>query len=188
MFRIFAAGLFIIVAIGLVLPAQAQTASPNEAALPPLSQQHLDLARQVFNASDSGRAFDEILPAVADRAKSTFIKTNPQMQLGVIDAVDRVALEMVGLRKELDDGLIRVWARAFSEEELLALLEFYQSPAGQKFAENYPKVISTQLALSDNWTLKIGNELARRVEAELAKMVRQDAQSLRGTTSDTTGQ
>ncbi len=188
MFRTFAAGFIAIAAIGFIPLANAQNAAQDTQALPQLSEKHLQLARQVFVASNTGRSFDQILPTVADRAKSTFIRSNPQIQLGVIEAVDRVALELVPMRKELDDGLIRVWARAFTEEELAALLQFFQSPAGQKFSENYPKVISTQLAVSDNWTLKLSSELARRVRQELRKMVRQDAQSLRGTTTESTGQ
>ena len=139
-------------------------------------------------ASNTGRSFDEILPTVADRAKSTFIRANPQIQLGVIEAVDRVALDMVKNRQDLDEGLVRVWARAFDPAELTAILEFYQSPAGQKFAENYPKVISTQLAVADNWTKEIGGIMARRVREELRKMVSQDVKELRGTNTDSQGQ
>ena len=187
MFRIFVAGLIAITAVGFAANAMAQS-SQSEEALPPLSEQHLELARQVFIASKTGRSFDNILPTVAEQAKSTFVRSNPQIQLGVIDAVDRVALELVPMRKELDDGLIRVWARAFTEEELKNLLQFFESPAGQKFSDNYPKVISTQLALAESWTLKLSQVLARRTKRELEKMVLQDAQNLRGSTTESTGQ
>ena len=90
MFRIFVAGLIAITAVGFATNAMAQN-SQSEEALPPLSEQHLELARQVFVASKTGRSFDNILPTVAEQAKSTFVRSNPQFQLGVIDAVDRVA-------------------------------------------------------------------------------------------------
>lgn len=188
MFRSFAAGFLFIAATVFTLPVQAQNTSGSEEVLPPITEQHLELAHQVFVASDTGQSFDHILPTIADQAKSTFIRSNPQIQLGVINAVDKVALEMVPLRKELNDGLIKVWARAFTEDELSALLQFFQSPVGQKFNENYPKLISTQLALAENWTGQISNELTRRVQIELTNMVKEDAQSLRGTTSESTGQ
>ena len=188
MFRIFAACLLACAATALVLPANAQDSNQDSPVLPAISQERLDLARQVFIASKSGRNFDQILPTVADRAKQTFIQRNPQIQLGVIEAVDRVALEMVANRKDLDKDLIYVWARAFEMDELAALLQFFQSPAGQKFSDNYPKVISTQLAVADNWTREIGIELARRVRDELARMARKDVQNLRGSTSEGGGQ
>ena len=187
MFRIFVAGLIAIAAIGLAPQSQAQNTQGQEA-LPPLSEQHLQLARQVFIASKTGRSFDNILPNLAEQAKTNFVRSNPQIQLGVIDAVDRVALNMVPMRKELDEGLIRVWARAFTEEELKDLLQFFESPTGQKFTENYTKVISTQLALAESWTTKLSRVIAIRTERELKKMVLQDAQNLRGSTTESTGQ
>lgn len=153
-----------------------------------LTPEHLDLARQVFVASKSGRSFDEILPTVADRAKTTFIKSNPQMQLGIIEVVDRVALSLVAERKKLDENLIRVWALAFTPDELRVIADFYNSPAGQKFAGNYPKLIQTQLAAGDNWTRSISEQLARQVQLELRKMVNQDVKELRGSSSNTQGQ
>lgn len=186
MFRLFAACMIAFAAVGLVQPSLAQDSQQTESPLPPLSPEHLELARQVFIASKTGRAFDEILPTVADRAKTTFIQSNPQMQLGIIEVVDRVALNLVKERKELDEGLIRVWARAFEPDDLQVMLEFYQSKAGQAFVEQYPKLISTQLAVGDNWTQSIGNKLANQVRVELQKMVNQDVKDLRG--SETQGQ
>ena len=186
MFRILAAGLCVAAAVGLSVPANAQNASQNEPVQ--LTEQHLDMARKVFIASKTGRSFDQILPTIADRAKTTFVRSNPQIQLGVIEAVDRVALELVPRRLDLDSDLIRIWALAFTEEELAVLLQFYQTPAGQKFTEIQPKLISTQLAAAENWTTEISQELTRRTRRELQKMVKQDAQNLRGSTSESTGQ
>ena len=187
MFRIFVAGLIAIAAVAIPPHSHAQNTQGQEA-LPPLSEEHLQLAREVFIASKTGRSFDDILPNVAEQAKSNFVRSNPQIQLGVIDAVDRVALSLVPKRRELDNGLIRVWARAFTEEELRDLLQFFKSPTGQKFTENYTKVISTQLALAESWTTELSQMMARRTERELKKMVLQDAQNLRGTTTESTGQ
>ncbi|HMB48244.1 MAG TPA: DUF2059 domain-containing protein [Afifellaceae bacterium] len=189
MFRLLAICLLAFAAAGLSPePVRAQDSNQAATNLPPLSPEHLELARQAFVAAKAGRAFDEILPVVADRAKATFIQANPQMQLGIIDVVDRVALDLVKERKTLDDGLIRVWARAFDPAELEGILAFFESPAGQKFATEYPKVISTQLAVADNWTLQIGNELGKRVRAELRTMIKSDAQKLEGGNTNTQGQ
>jgi hypothetical protein len=189
MFRLFAVCLLAFAAAGLPQSGFAQDSNQQTAeSLPPLTPEHLELARKAFDASKGGRAFDEILPVVADRAKATFIKSNPQMQLGIIDVVDKVALEMVSERKTLDDGLSRVWARAFQPEELKQILAFYSSPAGQKFATEYPKVLETQLAVADVWTRQIGNEMARRVRQELQKMQQVDIKQLRGTDAENQGQ
>jgi hypothetical protein len=185
MFRLLAACLLAIAAAGFPQISLAQDSNQQSAeALPTLDPAHLELARKAFDASKAGRNFDEILPVVADRAKATFIRENPQMQLGIIDVVDRVALDMVEERKRLDDALSRVWALAFSPAELEQILAFFNSPAGQAFAMKYPDVIETQLAAADNWTREIGNEMARRVTEELRKMRNQDIKQLRGTSTE----
>ena len=189
MFRLIAVCLLAFAAAGLSQPGFAQDSKQQTAeSLPPLTPEHLALAREAFVASKAGRAFDEILPVVADRAKATFIKSNPQMQLGIIDVVDRVALDLVQSRKTLDDGLIRVWARAFTPEDLVGIRDFFNSPAGQKFASEYPKVLQTQLAVSDNWTARLGNEMARRVKVELQKILKSDIKQLQGSETESQGQ
>ena len=189
MFRLFAACLLAFAAAGLPQPGFAQDSNQQTAeSPPPLTPEHLAIAREAFVASKAGRAFDEILPVVADRAKATFIKSNPQMQLGIIEVVDRVALDLVGARKTLDDGLIRVWARAFTPEELVDIRDFFNSPTGQKFAEEYHKVLETQLAVSDNWTARLGNEMAKRVHVEMRKIRNSEIKQLRGTETESQGQ
>ena len=92
MFRLIAVCLLAFAAAGLSQPGFAQDSNQQTAVEPPpLTPEHLAIAREAFIASKAGRAFDEILPVVADRAKATFIKSNPQMQLGIIEVVDRVA-------------------------------------------------------------------------------------------------
>ena len=65
------------------------------AAAQEIDAEELALARQVLAASRTGRIFDEILPNMADQTKTTFIQSNPQMQLGIIELVDKVALDLV---------------------------------------------------------------------------------------------
>jgi hypothetical protein len=189
MFRLIAVCLLAFAAAGLSQPGFAQDSNQQTAVEPPpLTKEHLEIAREAFIASKAGRAFDEILPVVADRAKATFIKSNPQMQLGIIEVVDRVALDLVKSRKTLDDGLIRVWARAFEPEELVGIRDFFNSAVGQKFAEEYPKVLQTQLAVSDNWTARLGNEMARRVRVEMRKIMNSEIKQLRGSETENQGQ
>src|SRR5687767_5400221 len=107
--RSFAAILVAAAVLGFV-PAAAQDATQQnnaftniiEGDLPPETR---ELAIQLVKLSGTSRMFDEVLPMVADQAKNAFIRANPQMQLGIIDVVDRVALSLVSRRAELDEYL-----------------------------------------------------------------------------------
>lgn len=148
------------------------------AAAQDIDAEELILARQVLTASRTGRAFDELLPNVADQAKTTFIRSNPQMQLGIIEVVDKVALDLVSRREDLDARLAEVWALAFDKDELRAMLEFYNSPTGKKFGAIMPRIVATQVGIADQWTRELGQEMHKRVTDELTAMVKAETQSL----------
>ncbi len=161
------------IAIAVAALTAAQPATAQE-----IAAEELVLARQVLAASRTGRPFDELLPNIADRAKTTFIRSNPQMQLGIIEVVDKVALELVSRREDLDARLAEVWALAFEEDELRALLDFYNSPAGRKFGAIMPRILSTQIGISDEWARELGEELYRRVGDELTAIAKAEKERL----------
>ena len=148
------------------------------AAAQDIDAEELILARQVLTASRTGRAFDELLPNVADQAKTTFIRSNPQMQLGIIEVVDKVALDLVPRRSDLDTRLTEVWATAFDKDELRALLEFYGTPAGKKFSVALARILSAQVGIADAWARELSEEMVRRVSEDLTAMAKAETQKL----------
>ncbi len=142
-----------------------------------MPQEKLDLGLQLVRLSGTGRAFDELLPNIADQAKNAFIRANPQMQLGIIDVVDRIALTLVPRRAHLDGQLARVWAAGFTEDELRELVDFYSSDLGKKFAELHPKVLAIEVATAQEWGRSVSAELTQKVSDELkaAMAAEQDA-------------
>ena len=138
------------------------------------------IASELTRLSGTPRLFDEILPQIADEAKSGFIRANPQMQLGIITVVDRVAVSLVSRRPELDSYLARIWAAAFSDEEMQDLIDFYSSETGQKFSRALPQVLAVQTAAAQNWAQSVGAELALRVREELEAALATEQRALTG--------
>ena len=155
----------------------AWTAGPPAAAQE-IDAEELALARQVLAATRAGRPFDEILPNIADQAKITFIRSNPQMQLGIIEVVDKVALDMVNRREDLDVKLTEVWALAFDKDELRTLLEFFNTPAGRKFGVIMPRIFAAQLGIADQWTRELSQEMHKRIGDELTAMAKAEKKRL----------
>lgn len=132
-----------------------------------LTPEAASLGTQLVQLSGIGRTFDQLLPNIADQAKNGFIRANPQMQLGIIEVVDRVALTLVSRRPELDQQLAKVWAAAFTEDEMRQLVDFYKSDLGKKFADVEPELLGVQLAVAERWGRTVGDELKQKVTAEL---------------------
>ncbi|MCF1505833.1 DUF2059 domain-containing protein [Afifella sp. H1R] len=185
MFRLSALCLLLLGAVVPVYPAAAQDANPAPATGAPAepSDAQMELARKVLSASDLSRSFDEILPEVADQAKMTLIRSNPQMQLGIIEIVDQVALDMVDRRAELEKRLARIWAINFSEGELNDLLTFFETDTGQKFTGTLVGLLSAQVSVSQAWAKEIGDEMLRRSTQKLQEISKNEAKSLQGETN-----
>jgi hypothetical protein len=163
-------------------PAAAQDAQPPAQPEPAkqYDQETLDLAAQLVKLSGTARGFDQLLPNIADSAKNAFIRANPQMQLGIIEVVDRIALTLVARRPELDRQLALAWAAAFSKDEMHELIAFYKTETGKKFAAIQPRLMTVEMAAAQGWSRSVEDELTQKVRDELRAAMSAEQQSLQG--------
>ncbi len=146
-------------AISLAVPVSAQE----------ITQSHLDAALDALKASPAARSYDDLLPAVAEQVKSQLILTRPDLHREISDTVDAVVLSLVPRRADLDNDLARVWAKGFTEDELVTIATFYASPAGQKFNKIGPTVISDAFKVAEGWAKRIREELLVKTREEMKK-------------------
>ncbi len=64
---------------------------------------------------------------------------------------------------ELVESMMPVYAEHFTKSELVALAEFYKSPAGKKFAEKQPEILQASMTAGAKWGEKIGREVMQRL-------------------------
>jgi hypothetical protein len=181
----FAALLIALAAALGIVPAYAQNApsGTDSSALQKILQTELPpermaLASKLVQLSGVARVFDDVLPTIAEQSKNEFIRANPQMQLGIIAIVDKIAIQMVARRPELDSFLARIWASAFSDEEMQALIDFYSSDAGKKFAARMPAMLAVQTSAAQQWGKSVADELNTKVQAELKATVAAEQNAL----------
>ncbi len=134
-----------------------------------VSQSHLEAALAAVQSAGAARGFDSVLPALAERVKSRLIRVRPDIHQEISATVENVALALAARRADLDRAVATIWARAFTEDELVTIAEFYKSPTGQKFAEIGPTVIQEALQSVESWSTRIGEEMYERAREELAK-------------------
>ena len=176
----------LVVALGAILgvAANAQDAqAPDANSLQSIMEaeiapERMALAMKLVEISGTTRIFDEVLPSIAEDSKNRFIRANPQMQLGIIAIVDRIAVQMVSRRPELDQYLARVWASGFSDEEMQELVDFYSTDVGKKFSNALPQVLAVQTAAAQEWGKSVGEELNLRVQQELRAAVAAESEAL----------
>ena len=154
--------------IGLAAIAMV-AALGGQAAAQEVSQSHLDAALEAVKSAGAARGFDSVLPAIADRVKSRLIRVRPDLHQEISATVEAMALQLTPRRTDLDTAVARVWARSFTEDELVTIAEFYKSPTGQKFAEIGPRVIQESLREVESWSTRVGEELYEKSREDLTK-------------------
>jgi hypothetical protein len=61
--------------------------------------------------------------------------------------------------KELNKKLVPVYQRAFTNEEVKQLIQFYTSPLGEKLTEGTTQVGKETMQIAQAWGMELGNEL-----------------------------
>jgi len=134
-----------------------------------VSESHLEAAKRVTVASRMLESFDNILPLLAEQARTAFIQTSPTRAEEIIEVTQSVALELAPKRAELNNLIYEAWAKSFTEEELNQLAEFYNTDLGQKLTNSIPRITQFSLAASREWQDKISTEMVTMIQEELSK-------------------
>jgi hypothetical protein len=134
-----------------------------------ISRSHLDAALVAVQSAGAARGFDSVLPAIAERIKGRLIRMRPDLHQEISATVEQVALQLAVRRQDLDEAVARVWAKNFTEDELVTIAEFYKSPTGQKFAEIGPRVIQDSLKSVESWSTRVGEEMYEMSRESLTK-------------------
>ncbi|WP_417684171.1 DUF2059 domain-containing protein [Roseibium sp.] len=147
--------------------------APVQAQEKEFSESHIDAARQVVTATKALSSFDDILPLLAEQTRTLFIQSDPSRTQEVVDVSTEVALKLAPRRADLNRIIYEVWARRFSEEELLQLADFYRTPLGTKLAETGPSITALAIGAARQWQDTISTEMVALVREELDKRAAQ---------------
>jgi hypothetical protein len=127
-----------------------------------ITPEHLQAALDAVLSSKMANNYDNALPAISESVQSQLIRLRPDLYQKISEVVQNVALGLASRRSDLNNDVARVWANAFSEDELKAITAFYRSPAGQKFLQVGPKVAADSVQALKGWSDRVGEELMEK--------------------------
>jgi hypothetical protein len=136
-----------------------------------LSEDHIAAARAAIDALGSTNQFDAIIPGAAEELKVNMIRTNADLQEVISTTVDEEALKIVPRRGDLEREAAQIYAKSFTKDELTAIADFYNSPAGRKLIETGPLVTRELVKSADIWASGVARDLANNVGAALEEKV-----------------
>src|SRR5260221_3135926 len=143
--------------IGVALMAVAPAAFAQE-----ITASHLAVALDVVKSAKASGGFENVLPLLAEQVENKLIRVRPELNKEIVAAVEDAALKLSSRRADLDNDVARIWAKAFTEEELQTIATFYKTSAGQKFADVGAQVVSESYQAVGHWSDRVGEELLQK--------------------------
>jgi hypothetical protein len=143
----------------LLTPAQAQQPSNNAVAL----------AKQIIALKGSAHMFDSVVPNLVDKTKAMMLQTNPNLSKDLNEVATKLRTELAPRASELLDLMAKLYAAAFTEQELKDIAAFYKSPVGQKISTTEPLILEEAFNQVDVWNDKFAEEIISKIRAEMKK-------------------
>jgi hypothetical protein len=136
-----------------------------------ISPSHLKAARAAMAAIHITDPFDNILPTIAAQLKATMIQGSPNYEDLINETVDEQALKFAARRADLEKEAARIYAKAFTEQELNEIAAFYSTPTGKKLLKDGPISIRELSKAGDIWATGISRDMSKATDDELEKKI-----------------
>jgi hypothetical protein len=160
----------ILIAAGLALalamvgvPAGAQQPKP------PASPAAVAAAKELLAMKGASTMYAGAVPNIVQRTKDALLQTNLNYQKDLNEVALIVAQKMAGREKEITEGMAKIYAEAFTEQELKDLVAFYKSTLGQKLLSAEPQAIQTSMGYMNDWAKNFAEIVNGEFRAEMRK-------------------
>ncbi len=132
--------------LGIMVQAQEQKSSYEATLL------------EMFSVSGTEEAYKVAIVQTMGMLKS---------QYSNVDATVWKDLEKEFLKTSLNDLvtlLVPVYQKELTEGDLNAIIDFYKTPAGKKFAEKNPIIMQESMKVGQQWGMEIGMKFAKKMK------------------------
>ena len=166
LFRILsAAGLVLGLALAGV-PAGAQQAAPP---LKPGTPAAIAAAKEILVMKNAAAMYANAIPNIVQQTKDVLLQNNLNYQRDLNEVAVIVAQGLAGREKEIGEGMAKIYANEFTEQELVGLVAFYKSPLGQKLLASEPRAIQFSMSYMNQWAQGFAEVVNGQFRAEMRK-------------------
>jgi hypothetical protein len=113
------------------------------------------------------------VPNIVNKTKNDLVQTNLNYQKDLGEVAVIVAKNLAGKEQEIGEGMARIYANEFTEQELKDLVTFYKSPLGQKLLAAEPRAIQFSMSYMREWAQQFGEIANGEFRAEMRKRGKQ---------------
>lgn len=126
-------------------------------------------ARQIVNVTGAMAAYNPLVAGVIEQARLLYLQQNPSLSKDLNEIAVKLRVDLKPRFAELTNEVVNEYATNFTEPELKAVLDFYQSPAGKKLIERQPVMVNNSAKYAQEWANRLSEEVIKEIRSELAK-------------------
>jgi hypothetical protein len=126
-------------------------------------------AKEVVSLTGSTAVFTPIVAGVIEQAKILFLQQNPGLAKDLNEIAAKLRTDLQPRVSEISDEVAKLYATAFTEQELKDILAFYKSPAGKKLLDQQPNVVDGSMKFAQTWGNALSEEVIGKMREELKK-------------------
>ncbi len=139
----------------------AQSQQPSAAAMA--------TAKQLIAATAATTVFTPLIAGVVEQAKLLYLQQNPALAKDLNEIAEKMRADLAPRFAELSDEMAKLYATRFTDQELKAILVFYQSPVGKKLLDQQPNVVDDSMKFAQDWANKLSDQVIAQMRDELKK-------------------
>jgi hypothetical protein len=158
----------LLLALSVAAAALAGTAQAQGPAEAP-DEARIAAAKEMLAYSGAVKQFDEAMPLIFGQLSRSFTAVAPGKAKEIRDVFDKLIPRFMQRKDDLIEQIARLYAAELTLQELNAIIAFYKSPAGLRFAGVQPKIVRESVLLGQRWGERIGAEIAEEARQELKK-------------------
>lgn len=126
-------------------------------------------AKELIASTGATSVFNPLIAGVVEQAKLMYLQQNPALAKDLNEITAKMRTDLAPRFAELSDEMARLYATNFTEQELKAILVFYQSPVGKKLLARQPTVVDTSMKFAQDWANKLSDQVIAKMREELKK-------------------
>jgi hypothetical protein len=127
------------------------------------------LAKEMMRVSGAAQQFDEAVPLMFNQLAQAFTQMAPGKGKEIREVFDQMTPRFMERKNELIDQIAELYAAEMSLDDLKAVVAFYKSPVGLRFAGIQPKITRDTMVLGQRWGEKLGQDLQDEARRELRR-------------------
>ena len=127
--------------------------------------------RRLIEITGGKKMMDQVVAQMLAQLRPELLKTAPPGARGqqIVETYLQ-KFQARASRGELVEQMIPIYDKYFSQADIEGLIQFYQSPLGQRFLQVMPQIVGESTMIGMRWGQKIVQEVQQEMEAEFPEL------------------